>query len=267
MLLRPLALGALLCAALPARAASPLEEAIFELEDGPFYVLLNEGTYGVEGTTYDAADVNQQENFFYSFRLSLELRPWERHGLVLLWAPLPIDTTATLDESINFRGTLFEAGETVESSYDFDGYRGTYLYRLVDADAFSWDIGGALQIRNAYVSLRSGDGATYAQRSDIGIVPAVATRIFWWPAPSFYTHLEATGLSSFGIGDADGGLYDVALSIGLPLDERNDASIFLRTRVYGGGVDLSDDTVETWASFLFLTAGVRADLVGLIDRL
>lgn len=257
----------LLFAALPARAAAPLDAAIFELEHGPFYVLNNDGTYGRRGRQFEAKDVDQQNNLFTTARISLELRPWQRHGIVLLWAPLPIETRTRLARPIQFRDTLFAAGEVVDSRYVFDGYRGTYLFRALEGD-FEWDIGAAVQIRNATVSLAAVDGSGYAERSDIGFVPALATRLRFWPSPAYWLQLDATGLSTFGAtGGTEGSLYDVALSLGLPLDQRDDASLFVRTRLYGGGVELEDGSLMNQAAFLFLTAGVRADLVGLIERL
>lgn len=258
---------AVLLAALPARAAAPLEEAIFELEDGPFYVLNNDQTFGVHGTPFEADDLNQQDNLFYAARFTLEIRPWKRHGVALLWAPLPIETRARLARAIRFRDTLFTTGTPVESLYDFEGYRGTYYFRPIAVDGFEWDIGAAVQIRNAIVSLAAQDGSAYAQRSDIGFVPALATRLRWWPAPTYWLQLEATGLSTFGAGGTKGSLYDVAASLGFPLDDDDDASLFVRTRLYGGGVELEDGSLDNQAAFLFLTAGVRADLVGLIGRL
>lgn len=254
---------ALVTAAQAARAASPLDAAIFELEGGPFYVLRNDGHYGKGGTEIDAGDLAQDHNLHSTFRLSLELRPHRRHGVTLLWAPLTVDSSAELRRDVQFRGTSFTAGSAVFSTYRFEGYRGTWLYRLFDRDGLVWDVGVAAQIRNALVAIQTTDGSRRGRRSDIGLVPALATRLTYWPAPACYLQLDAVGLSTFGVGDTSGALYDVALAFGLPLDEEADTSAFLRLRVYGGGVEFDDGSLENWATFLFLTAGIRLNLAAL----
>ena len=69
-------------------------------------------------------------------------------------------TRATLPKDIDFRGTVFPTGTVVDSRYLFDGYRASYLYRLVNGERFTWDIGASVQIRNALVSLGAVDGTT-----------------------------------------------------------------------------------------------------------
>lgn len=262
---RLMLLGCLL-APLAARADSVLKKLVLEVEAGPLKVFRNELGFGAEGTRYSARDVNQDTPLVNAMRASVEARLGTRHGVVLLYAPLPITTRATLTRDIRFNDTLFPAGTPVEHTYSFSGYRGSYLFRLVDAGRFVWDVGASLQLRTALVELRSQDGSLYAREADIGPVPALKTRLLWWPSERVWASLELDGL----VNPADpggGALYDAALTLGIPLDDDATASAFLRLRFYGGGVDNpdGDPPLYNFANLGFALAGVRADVVELLD--
>ncbi|NMO17046.1 hypothetical protein HPC49_34595 [Pyxidicoccus fallax] len=261
-----LLLGCLL-APLAARADDSLLEALFiEVEAGPLKVFRNELGFGAGGTRYSAEDINQDEPLFNTKRASVEARLGERHGVVLLYAPLPITTRATLTKDILFKDTLFPAGTPVEHTYSFSGYRASYVYRLINGERFQWDVGVSLQIRTALVELRSQDGGLYARDADIGPVPALKTRLTWWPSKRLWAALEVDGLVN-PTDPSGGALYDAALTLGVPLDDDAAVSPYLRLRFYGGGVDNtdSDSPIYNFANLGFALLGVRADVVELLD--
>lgn len=258
---------ALLLVATPALAESPLSALLLEYETGPAYIFQNDGRYGPTGTDFEADDLNQKSTLYRTWRASLEARLGERHGLILLYAPFDITTRATLPKDIDFRGTVFPAGTVVDSRYLFDGYRASYLYRLIDGERFTWDIGASVQIRNALVGLSAVDGTRYAKESDIGVVGALKTRLLYRLPSRVWAGLEADALSTFGLlGDTTGGIYDVALTLGVPLSTRDDVSAFARLRLLGGGADVKSRDIYNWANFGFAVLGVQADLVSLFDR-
>ena len=88
-----LVLGGLLLP-LAAGADSPLKALFVEWEAGPVKVFRNELGFGAEGTRYSAEDINQDAPLFNTQRAAVEARLGERHGVVLLYAPLPITTPA-----------------------------------------------------------------------------------------------------------------------------------------------------------------------------
>lgn len=236
----------------------------FVYETGPTYVAQNEGQYGEGGTRYDADDVGQQENLVRTWRNSLELAGG-RHTVILLYAPLELRTQAALPRDVQFRGELFPAGTVVDHRYLFEGYRGSYLYRLVDGPRFALELGATVQIRNAEVALTAVDGSRRADEDDIGVVGAPKVRLWWQPRPSWpWGALEADAFSTFGlVSDTDGAIYDVQLMAGRPVARGVD--LFLGARLYGGGADIESDQIYNWANFLSFTVGVRiapADLLG-----
>jgi hypothetical protein len=258
---------ALTLMATPALAESPLPALILEYETGPAAIFQNDGRYGPTGTEYTADDINQKANLYRTQRIALEARLGERHGLILLWAPFDITTRASLTKDLDFRGTVFPAGTAVDSRYLFEGYRASYLYRLVNHERFSWEIGASVQIRNALVDLSAVDGSRYVKESDIGVVGAFKTRLRYTLPSRVWAGLEADALSTFGLlGNTTGGIYDVALTLGLPLDSKGDVNAYARLRLLGGGADVKRRDIYNWGNFGFALVGVQADLVSLVER-
>jgi hypothetical protein len=239
-------------------------DLIFVYETGPTYVAQNDGQYGEGGTRYDADDVGQQENLVRTWRNSVELGIG-RHRAILLYAPLELRTQAALPRDVQFRGALFPAGTVVDHRYLFEGYRGSYLYRVLDRSQLALEVGGTVQIRNAEVAFTAVDGSQRADEDDIGVVGAAKVRLWWQHRPSWpWAGLEADGFSTFGlISDTDGAIYDVQLTLGRPI--RRGVDVFLGARLYGGGADIESKQIYNWANFLSFTVGVRiapADLLG-----
>ncbi|WNG16398.1 hypothetical protein [Cystobacter fuscus] len=252
---------------MPALAASPLTGLVAEYETGPAAIFQNDGRYGPTGTSYSAEDLQQNATLYRTWRAAVEARLGARHGLILLYAPFDVTTRATLSRDIDFRGTVFPAGTVVDSRYLFDGFRGSYLFRLIDGERFKWDIGASVQIRNALVGLGAVDGSRYSQESDIGVVGALKTRLRYELPSRVWAALEADALSTFGlVGNTTGGIYDVALSLGVPLNTRGDVSAYARLRLLGGGADVTRRNIYNWGNFGFAVLGVQADLVSLVER-
>jgi hypothetical protein len=258
---------ALTLVATPALAESPLSALLFEYETGPAYIFQNDGRYGATGTDFEADDLNQKSTLYRAERIALEARLGERHGLILLYAPFDIITRTALPKDLDFRGTVFPTGTVVDSRYLFEGYRASYLYRLINGERFTWDIGASVQIRNALVGLSAVDGTRYAKESDIGVVGALKTRLRYQLPSRVWAGLEADALSTFGLlGNTTGGIYDVALTLGIPLSARDDVSAYARLRLLGGGADVKRRDIYNWGNFGFAVIGVQADLVSLVGR-
>lgn len=254
--------GVAAVAAFLALASSPAAAPALHLgyETGPAYVAQNDGRYGATGTEYDAADVGQQKNLARVERASLELRGG-RHRVIFTYIPFELRTRVALDAELRFRDTVFPAGTVVDHRYLFDGTRASYLYELLPGAArWSFELGGSFQVRNADVAFTAVDGTRHDAQDDIGPVAALKARLTFTPAPGGpWARLDADAISSFGlIGDTSGGLYDVALVLGLPIVNRLDLTF--TARLYGGGATVPDQNFENWASFVSATAGLRFTL-------
>ncbi len=245
------------------RAPAPWVRPTLVYEIGPGYIAQNDGRYGDQGTSYEAADVGQQDNLVNVARTSLELATG-RHTLVLLYAPFAVTTEVRLAEALQFRDTQFAAGTVVRHRYLFDGYRASYLYRLLASRGIEWQGGGSLQIRNADVAFTSVAGDQRAHQDDIGLVFAAKTRLWVRSRPdAVWGSLDADAFSTFGLVDGvSGAIYDVGLTVGQPIGRG--VSVTLGGRLVGGGADVEKQDIYNWANFVSLTAGVRIELDTLV---
>lgn len=231
-------------------------------ETGPGYVLQNDGEYGATGTRYDADEVGQRDNLARLSRTSVELAIG-RHTAILLYAPFELRTQVTLDRDLQFRDELFTAGTVVDHRYLFDGYRASYLYRVIDGKRLSLELGGSVQIRNAEVAFTATDGSQRADQDDIGVVGAAKARLWYRPSKQLWSALEVDGFSTFGlVGDVKGAIYDAQLTVGHPVGRGID--LFLGARLLGGGADVESKQIYNWANFITFTAGARIALDDLL---
>ncbi len=244
--------------------APPLRVTLVH-EVGPAYIAQNDGAYGADGTRFGAGDVGQQDNLLVARRTSVEIER-RRHRLILLDAPFVATTEVVLASDLQFRDTRFVAGTVVQHRYQFDGLRGSYLYRLLDRAPVTLEIGGSLQIRNAEVAFRSFDGMQRAAENDIGVVVAAKARLWYRPSSKgVWAALDADGFSTFGlVPGVRGAIYDTQLMVGHPVARGVD--LLLGARLVGGGAEVESRDLENWANFVSLTAGARVTLDRLIGR-
>lgn len=252
----------LLCPVIAVADPAPSIELVAQYETGPAYIAQNDGEYGAGGTRFGADDVGQQDNLLLARRTSLELGHG-RHRAILLYAPFESTTTVTLGRDLQFRDAMFVAGTTVEHRYLFDGYRASYLYRIWERGPVAVELGGSLQIRNAEVAFESRDGALRASETDIGLVVAAKSRLWYRPrGDTWWGALEADAFSTFGlVPGVRGAIYDVQLAAGHPVATGVD--VMFGARLLGGGATVEDRDIYNWANFIVVTAGLRVSF----DRL
>ncbi len=232
-----------------------------DYEIGALYLFQNDARYGANGTRYTAADVGQQRNLVVAQRLALEAQ-MGRHTVIALWAPLDLTTRVTLNRDLVFQTTTLAQGDVFDHRYLFDGYRLTYLFRLLSSERLSWHVGASVQVRNASVEFRSVDKtpATFVVERDIGVVGAVRTRLRFDPGP-IWAMADVDFFNSFGLG-LKAGIHDVALTFGVPLVPG--ADFFLRLRLIGGGADVPSRDIYNWGNYGAAVVGLRLDLQKLL---
>jgi len=251
--------GIVLSGAASATAAPP--EVIVTYETGGAVVLQNDGRYGADGTAFDASDTGQDRNLAVVQRTSVELG-LGRHRVVLLYAPLELATRTRFDDAFVFNDTTFAPGTVLDHRYLFDGYRASYMYDVVQERELSLGLGASLQIRNADVAFSAVDGSGFVQESNIGLVFALKARLRYAPNDCVWGQLEADAFSTFGLVDGvSGGIYDVALTLGVPVAPPLD--VMFTARLLGGGAKVDDRDIDNWANFVSLSLGARVQL----DRL
>ncbi len=250
----------------PAGAAQPLlapvplrlfDSFLLDFEVGAAYLFQNDGRYGVNGSTYTAAEVGQQRNLVAALRLAIEARRG-RHTIIATWAPLDVTTRATLSRDLTFRTTTLPNETVVDHRYLFDGYRLSYLFGFIPSPRFTLGVGLSLQARNASVEFRTVDStpSVFAVERDIGLVGALKFRARF-DAGILYAQADVDFFNTFGIGLA-GGIHDVALTLGVPVVPGLD--FLLRFRLVGGGANVPGRNIYNWGNFGFAVIGLRVDL-------
>ncbi len=242
--------------------AAPLDAVVVDYEAGLGAIFQNDSRYGAEGTPFSADDVAQTDNVYPVQRLSLRLRFAARHEVRATYIPVDVTTRTTLGKDINFNGTAFAAGEVVDFRYLFDGTRLTYLYHLVQGPRWRVAVGGLFQLRNARVAISDVAGKRQAAESDIGPVGAVSAMVRHTRDNGVYGQLDAAGFSTFGFPNGlVGAVWDVALTLGVPVTESTE--VCFRLRYYGGGADVPSADLKNWAQLGFATLALRVDLAKL----
>lgn len=89
--------------------------------------------------------------------------------LVLLYAPLSISGTGVLPGATPFQGTTFAGGTATAVDYEFNSYRATWRYALVDGPEWTFKLGATAKIRDARIALSQ--GGVSAEKSNTGFVP------------------------------------------------------------------------------------------------
>ena len=241
----------------PAKPSPLFDSFLVDFEVGAAYLFQNDGRYGANGSAYTAAEVGQQRNLVGALRLAIEARI-ARHTIIATWAPLDITTRATLTRDLTFQTTTFADRTVVDHRYLFDGYRLSYLFGLVQASRFTLGVGASIQVRNAAVEFRTVDAspALFAVERDIGVVGALKVRARF-DAGVLYAQADVDFFNTFGIG-LEGGIHDVALTLGVPVVPGLD--FLLRLRLVGGGANVPKRDIYNWGNFGFAVLGLRVDL-------
>lgn len=166
------------------------------------------------------------DDFYY--RLSLIHKLNSSHGFRFLYAPLKFNGDKAFSKNINFGGVNFLAGKKTEAEYQFNSYRGTYFFEVVEKENFLLRIGGTLKVRDAKIELTQADRKKF--KKNTGVVP-----LFYL----FSEYRWANGLSlAFdfdGLAAPQGRAFDLALMAGYSFTAAYQFN--LGFRMLEGGVD------------------------------
>ncbi len=223
--------------------------------------------FGSQGDVLDYVSEGGQDNLFPFARPTAALR-WRRQTFGLLWQPLDLRTTATLDRDLRVDGLVFPATRPIDLRYGFSFWRLSWAHRAVDRRDLEVSLGLGLQIRNATIGFTAVDGSQSEINRDIGPVPLLELEIR--RAFDDGVHLEAE-IDGFyapikylngGSVDVEGAIADIQLRAGLDLADPTTA--FLGLRYLGGGASgtgtpdgTGDGFTANWLHTLTLTLGAR----------
>jgi hypothetical protein len=208
-----------------------------------------------------------QDILFPFARPTAALR-WRRQTFTLVYQPLDLNTTESLDRDLQVNGTVFPAGRPIDFRYGFSFWRLSWADRVVNRDDLEIGLGLGLQIRNATIGFTSVDGSQSEFNRDIGPVPLLEFEVRKAFESGLHLEAEVDGfyapikyLNGRDV-DVEGAIADIQLRAGLDVAEPT--MVFLGLRYLGGGASgtgtpdgSGDGYTENWLHFATLTLGAR----------
>lgn len=148
---------------------------------------------GKTGTMFSLCDdLEDDPVYFYRVRLNYTLK--QKHFFSLLYAPLLIESSGKLEESIYFMQTSYPSGTDLDAEFKFNSYRLTYRYEWVKKEHFEFGLGFTAKIRDAKIKLAS-DHITRTKKN-VGFVPIVNFRVLYKYNELFGLLLEGDALAA-----------------------------------------------------------------------
>lgn len=176
-------------------------------------------------------------------RLGGQVAP--RHHLSVLWAPLQIASSGTLDRDILFENTTFAAGTPLYTRYKFNSYRLTWRYTVHSTDRITVGLGLTGKVRDAQIA--ASDGERTERNTDLGVVPLVNLHFDWRTTARTGLLLDGDALAA-----PQGRAVDMMAAAWWEPVER--LRLRLGYRILEGGAD--NDAVYTFALFHYVVTGV-----------
>ena len=182
----------------------------------------------------------------FSGRVEIGYLLGTRNYLGVMASPLRVDSHGSVAHNVDFAGTRFPAGTSLDGTFRFDSYRLTWRYKFSPWQNFDLWLGLTAKIRDAAISLEG--GGLRAEKTNTGVVPLINFEAEWRVAPPWSLRLagDALGVSQ---GRAEDVLFAVVRDIGAS------TKLFAGYRILEGGAD--NDEVYTFSLFHYLVGGVE----------
>lgn len=130
-----------------------------------------------------------EPGLFLRFELAYLIN--DKHTIELTAAPLQLDFRDAQLPAIDFASTTF-TGAGIDGRYEFNTYRASYRYRLIQKPKVSLDLGASLLVRDARIAL-SQSGRT-AEDTDLGFVPLISFEFNYSPTEKLALLLKGDAL-------------------------------------------------------------------------
>ena len=123
-------------------------QTFVNLESGTFFTNINDIRNGNNGTLFSLKnDFQTPVSPFLRLRVGYLING--KNHFSVLYAPLKIRVTGTIEKDILFEGEYFKANIPIEAVYKFNSYRLTYNRRIISKDNFKFGLGLSVKIRDA----------------------------------------------------------------------------------------------------------------------
>lgn len=170
-----------------------------------------------------------------------------KHRFAVTVVPLSFDYEKNGNDLINFEEGFFGANN-VTGSYQFNTYRATYRYRLVNREKTKVELGLTGLLRDAKIQLTEGN--TTKKNTDLGVVPLVSFYLNQSFSPNFSAELSGDALVG-----PQGRAEDIFAGFRINLLQ-DKVQTKVGYRIIEGGADV--DQVYNFSLFHFASVGLSA---------
>jgi hypothetical protein len=151
-------------------------QTFINVESGVLFTGLNNIRNGTNGTLFSLKnDLSTPPGIFLRIRAGFLLN--NKYHFSILYAPLKILVTGTMDRNILFDENNFKAKIPLEAVYKFNSYRLTYNRRIINNNNFKFGLGLSAKIRDAGTSLKNKE--LLSENFSIGFVPLINVLSDW----------------------------------------------------------------------------------------
>jgi hypothetical protein len=151
-------------------------QTFVNIELGVLFTGTNNIRNGNNGTLFSLkSDLSTPASPFLRLRAGFLLN--DKNHFSILYAPLKIVVTGTIDRNIFFDGGNFKANIPLEAVYKFNSYRLTYNRRIINNNNFKFGLGLSAKIRDAGTSLENEE--LLKENFSIGFVPLINVLANW----------------------------------------------------------------------------------------
>ncbi|MEL6535695.1 MAG: hypothetical protein AAFQ98_09805 [Bacteroidota bacterium] len=170
----------------------------------------------------------------------------DKHTVELDAVPAAVNYVDFQGDAVTFAGTTF-TGENITGRYEFNTYRASYRYRLVNREKFTFDLGATALIRDARIAVAQ--GTTEAEDTDLGFVPLLSLQLEYLPTEKLSVLLKGDAIA----GSPQGRAEDVFLGITYALYQDH-LRLKAGYRIVEGGANV--DQVFNFALLQFADVGL-----------
>ncbi|HAP64409.1 MAG TPA: hypothetical protein DCR93_34640 [Cytophagales bacterium] len=124
----------------------------------------------------------------------------DRHTVELQAVPAAVNYENFTGDSVSFAGTTFR-GEGITGRYEFNTYRASYRYRVVNRERFQLDIGATALIRDARIAVAQGENE--AEDVDLGFVPLLSLQLQYAATDKLSLLLKGDAIAGSEFGRAE----------------------------------------------------------------
>jgi len=231
---------------LSSSSAFAKEKIWVQLESGAVWQQLNDVKITPNSGSLVEFDKFNKGPFFH-YRLEAFYNIAERHSLRVVYAPLSLSVAKRIGESVNFNNQSYNSTDSLNIDYKFNSYRVGYLYRLLEGESSSFQLGLTIKVRDAEIKLSQ--NSVSSKYENVGIVPLLYLVYEWRFAPLWSVFSDVDFAAA-----PQGRAIDFSLKLRRELSENFVAGLGYRT--LEGGAD--NDKVYSFSWFHYAVAELSA---------